>query len=281
MYRRRSAVTAALTACSTLLLMGGCQNNPREPGQPWTIHVTTIGGPDQFERTEQIAESLKSVPDLDADKLQVIHDGDGGQIYYGSYERYWDPATEAWQFEPDPHPDLALIQSLTYDGRTRPFQTAMLQEEAGSVGGDPEWEASRADGHWALQVAVFYNTETFQQRRQAAVQYCEILRERGLEAYYHHGTQMSTVVLGAFPEDAMQTVQGERQVAPGRRLSRSEAVIVHPRLKALREQFPHTLENGHRVRVTQYDTSGEERQVFRPSLVVELPEPENDSAIWN
>jgi hypothetical protein len=262
----------------------GCESaGSRGPQQTWTIHVATIGGPDQHARTKQIAESLEGLSELDGGTVRVVHDSDGGQIYYGNYTRWWDARTEQWRYEPDPHEDLAFIKSLTYDGKTLPFATAMLMEDAPRVVSQPEWDAREADGYWSLQVAVFYNTESFQRRHQAAAEYCELLRQQGHEAYCYHGTRTSTVLVGAFPEDAVHTVQKETVNLRGERVNTAETVIAYRSLQALRNQFPHTIENGHVINVIQYDRkTGEEIRTPQPSLIVKLPrtdQPE-EAAQW-
>jgi hypothetical protein len=54
-----------------------------------------------------------------------------------------------------------------------------------------------------LQVGVFEPTEEFWEYKQAALEFCELLRNKGYEAYYYHTDSASMVTVGTFDEDAV------------------------------------------------------------------------------
>jgi hypothetical protein len=253
---------AALTGCTT----------PGGERELFTIHCMQVGGANQYTVAESWAKALRDVPGLDAKRVRVAYDADGAHVCYGEYERVYDQWQRREFYRPDPKHDLELIRSLSPDNRQRPFALALVQALPPPAGAHPEWDADRVGGYWALQVAVFYSTETFRQPREAAVEYCAQLRNEGYEAYYAHKGDMSMVVIGSFSKLAVQNMQTDAPTPEGGTSARSENRIVDPRLRALMAKFPHNLENGHKVssRIRNPQTNAEEL-VPRPSFPVVLP----------
>jgi hypothetical protein len=244
----------------------------------WAVRCATYHGPDQYQQATALAEALKTVEGLKPELFDVLFDEDGAYVTYGRYERTWDVFRRTEVFRPDPQPDIELIQSLSYDQVTRPFAQARLHPLPAPAVGNPEWNAEDIDGYWSLQVAVFYNTDAMRSRRQAAADYCRILREQGEEAYYHHGPSVSAVMIGAFPREAVQSEQRTRFGVGGRRQTAVNR-IMDPRLASLMTRFPHNLENGHRVNdVIEDQQTKEKRRRPRPSVLVVLPRAERAEA---
>ena len=130
---------------------------------------------------------------------------------------------------------------------------------------------SPARGAWSLHVAVFYNTKDMKQRKKAAVEYCKLLRQQGEEAYYHHGPVNSSVCIGAFPERALRNVKVED---PYSGVMNVKTKIVDERLLKLKEKYPVSLENGHKINQIQRGSDGKvEKRVALESFVVEIPKP--------
>ena len=74
--------------------------------------------------------------------------------------------------------------------------------------GNPAWALSNLSAMYSLQVAVFEPTDVFWGFKQAAAQYCQVLRERGYEAYYHHTDASSMVTIGSFGPEAVRRGAG-------------------------------------------------------------------------
>ena len=269
---------AARGALSLAILVGvaGCEGmrGLGDRGEVWAIKCISTQGADQLATANYYAESLRLVDALNPELVQTTSDADLTHVFYGRYVQTTNPFTRQQVYRPAPDDDLALIKSLSADGVTRPFGAAHLLPLPSSDRsvGNPEWDAESLAGYWSLQVAVFYNTDTMQQRRQAAVDYCSELRKQGHEAYFYHGPSMSSVLLGAFPPNAMRAVQQEKRDLYGQTQRTSVNVIANARLRALQNEFPHNLENLHIVNDIQLNPeTGQEDRLPRPSIVVKLP----------
>ncbi len=269
MPRESRLTTGMILALAGLALCVGCA----QPGADvWAIKCISVDGPDQHTIANYYAESLRHVEALDADLVRVIFDEDFGNVYYGSYTLQHSPFSDQPTYHPDPAEDLELIKSLSADQVTRPFGAAHLMPVPADAVGNPAWDASRAEGYWSLQVGVFYNTETMQRRRQAAVDYCRLLRAKGEDAYYYHGPSMSSVLIGTFPRKAMMSIQRRQGTLEGKPKHVAEYRIIDRRLRALQAKYPHNLENLHVVSDLQLDTrTGKKERFPRPSVVVKLP----------
>lgn len=265
----RVLLTTALLALAGLTV--GCEGGSRERDF-WGIKCISIQGPQRYKLAKQLADSLQNVDGLDPKLIRVIQDDEGGHVFYGRYERRWGGGDGLEAFRPDPTEDLALIQSLSYDQRSRPFAGAALDPYPAAQIGEPEWDLATADGYWSLQIAVFYNTKNMQQRKHAAAEYCRLLRERGEEAFYYHGRVMSSVCVGTFPESAVETVSQRTIGLDGRDKVTAVNHIVDPRLRGLQQRYPFNLENGHKMYSVRINpTSGEQSRTARESFLVKLP----------
>jgi hypothetical protein len=105
----------------------------------------------------------------------------------------------------------------------------------------PEWEISNAKGYWSLNVGVFYNEGGMRERKKASEEYVKILRGEGVEAYFHHGAERSSVCVGAFPKEAIQTMQRSNPLTGALTVTNR---IVDARMLKLQEKYPHNLHNG-------------------------------------
>lgn len=267
---RSVRVTATGVVGLLLVLTGGC--NGSRGGEVHTIRCITVRAADAYTQAELMADSLKRVPQLADDLVSTRHHEQGSDVLYGRYTRRWDGLRQKVVFRPDPAADLQLIKSLSYDSQTRPFMLAALEPLDDPMAGAAGLDVANATGHWGLQVAVFYDTETFFQRRQAAIDYCRELRDGGYEAYVHHGPAKSSVIVGSFPEAAVAMTQRERQTLTGRTVVAGEVHIVDPALRQLKLRFPYNLENGHKMFTKEADPqTGRVRKVPHRSFVVELP----------
>ena len=221
------------------------------------------------------ADALKKVRGLSSRKVLAVHDEQESTLYYGDYRRVFNSATGENNYEPDPRPALEAIRSLSI-GNSRlpagavenwPFRFATIAQLPHEGSGHPEWNLDNAAGYWSLQVAVFYNVDEMRQRRRAAVEYCKLLREQGVDAYYHHGDQNSEVCVGLFPAEAVQQVT-EKDAYTG--ALRVGFKIADPRLMDLQKQHPHCIENGFKVYRGRSGAATVAREP-NPSFVVKCP----------
>lgn len=275
----RYATRIGRLLCGAALLVAGCESGgPRGGGtlgsedDVWAIRCTTLRGADQFRIAEGYAEALRRVAGLKADLVQVLASDDGTSVYYGRYRRVYGAEEAHEHYRPSPLRDLDTIRSLQVAGAEKwPFMLATMDVLPTYRPAHAEWDLNNQQaGYWSLHVAVFYNTDDFQSRRAAAEEYCRLLRERGEEAYYHHGTVNSSVYIGLFPKEAIRHVQREVPMA-GKVVATTE--IVDPQMQAAQQRFPESLHNGHRRYEVRRDpaTGAVRERLPTPSFPVRTP----------
>ena len=152
--------------------------------------------------------------------------------------------------------DLALIRQLGGPSGERYFARALPIRMPTPDVGNPEWRLDRADGVYTLQVASFEPTDKFWGFKRAGAEYCEFLRKKGHEAYYHHTQSASVVTVGAFGPEAVERRSDQRAYY-------SDTVDALQR----NELFRYNVVNGGVV----YVRDGQGRRVAMPSRLVEIP----------
>ncbi len=260
-----------LAGCEAAGPAGGAALGPRGDEDVWAIRCITLPGGGRERQAEQYAAALRKVRGLRPELVQVLTDEDGTSVFYGRYERFVE-ANGNVRYRPDPARDLDLIRRQKLDAPGAdiwPFILATLDVPPTFRSSHPEWDLTNVDGYWALQVAVFYNTETLRTRRAAAEEYCRLLRSQGESAYFHHGTVNSSVVIGPFPETAVATLRSENPLS--NRVTVTQR-IVDPAMLEAQKRFPHNLHNGHILSEVRRDAKGAVKErVPAPSFPVMLP----------
>ncbi|MFQ5806258.1 MAG: hypothetical protein ACE5I3_07405 [Phycisphaerae bacterium] len=275
-----------------LLLDGGCDvqggkmalRPSLDDEDVWAIRCLTLSGPNRFRVANSYADALKKVGGLKPELVRIFHEAGESVVYYGRYRRLYNAKNGTEAFRPGHLDDLDLIRRLSLNvpdpavgTRTVwPFRLATMDTLPTGRGAHPEWLLSNAPGYYSLQVAVFYNTEGMRQRKYAAEEYCKLLREQGEEAYYHHGRVNSSVCIGAFPEEAIQTFQYPDPLTGAIRV---KSKIVDERVLALQRKFPHNLHNGSTFyEITRDPKTGREHRDPHTSFAVEIPRAEQGAA---
>lgn len=244
------------------------------------IRCASLRGPQRFDQAKKCQESLRKVRGL-KDSLIAVFDEDGvSTVYYGKYKLIYDPKTGKESYDPDPTKDLELIRSLSVrmrgaDGRESdvwPFRLLTMATLPGPPCRYPEWELSRNPGTYSLQVGVFYNTGQFLQRKKAAEEYCKLLRDQKEEAWFHHGTTNSSVCIGSFPKDAIQSFRRENPLTGVLEFYNK---ITDEKLLALQKRFPYNYHNGHIFKQKTTDPkTGKRTDEPHQSFPVQVPRPE-------
>jgi len=233
--------------------------SPANQGERWTICCRRLSAPGHAQAAEMLGTMLRQVKQLNPQAVRVVTGPIESAVYYGEYRRVpARPGSDDLAFPPEYQRDIALIRSLT-DGVSTPFLAAQpeLIESPGARSEHPEWEATNAKGTHSLLIAVFYNTENFQQRKEVAEQYVSMLREEGFPAYYYHEPVKSFVFVGDFTEqDVIITPEGRK---PGPRV---EQLIARRE-----EEFRYFTQNGHIIKYIE----GPGREISPPSQIVPLP----------
>jgi hypothetical protein len=215
---------------------GGLFRTTERGGERWTIRCQRFEGPEHELRAETMARMLREVDGLKRDRVRVATDPSGSTLYYGEYRQVASSETGGWAFPPSMKQDMDLIQRLTLN-RQMPFALAypeLIDKEASGDAG--KWHISHCRGTHSLLIAIFYNTPTFNQRREVAEQYARQLREEGYPAYYYHEQVRSQVTVGDFEEsDLIRTPDGGWRLGP-----RVENLIARNE-----EAFRYVYENGY------------------------------------
>ncbi len=173
-------------------------------GSPWTIRCVEVRGPDRLNRINQVAGTLRRTPGIRPRDVIVTDDADGvARLYYGTYYRKTDPETGKRLVPKQLARDVELIKELGPPSGERYFIFARTVRVPTPDVGDPAWMLSSVDAAYSLQVGVFEPTDEFWDYKQAAADFCAALRDKGYEAYYHHGAGASMVTVGTFGEDAV------------------------------------------------------------------------------
>lgn len=269
-------MTSLLAACLGCETTGLNRAGPGRTGsdeEVWSIRCITLNTPDRFESARMYADALRQVPGLDPRLVQVISDEESTAVFYGRYRRIYDADSDEARFKPDHLQDLNKIQSLRLQNvDVWPFILATMDVLSTYESTHPEWNLENASGYWSLHVGVFYNTGEFRSRRSAAERYCEILRERGEEAYFHHGTSRSSVYVGTYPQEAVTEIRREDPLSGRLEVTNR---IVDPQMLAAQERFPHSLHNGHLYyEVTRARGEATPQRTPAPSFPVIIPRAE-------
>jgi hypothetical protein len=266
----------AAVGLGVAVFWSGCENGGNGGGlnllgqekgtQEWTICCMRTQVHNHQQICQSMANLLGKVDGLDPGKVRVKTTPSSSAIYYGSYYKVQDRDSDRLVFPPEYREDIKLIRSLTYN-RSNPFFGA--QPEV--VGGGPKstyhkWNVYNAKGDYTLHIAIFYNTGSFQQRKEAARQYVEALRQEGFNAYFWHGVVKSHVFVGDFYEkDVVHTAEGARF---GERVEKF--------VEEHEEEFKYATENG----VIRKRTTPEGEKVAPLSRLVAVPQQPGDARKW-
>ena len=237
---RAATILLAAWACGVLLGCGGAGGGLDTglfgPKVRYTVLLKQFhdNGHQDFAKTWK--ESLATGRGWE--DLYIITSGNHSELYWGNYTSRSKAERQC---------EIAKAHRRA-DG-VAPLLGAVVAIAPGTVAGPPEWDISRCPGTYSLLVAVFQDqpdaSPPYVGRREYAVAYCRRLREEGREAYYYHGPTSSSVTIGSFGPEAIETKQ-QLQRRPGQRRPAhiTRSVIVDPRLKALKNEFPNRLWNG-------------------------------------
>ncbi|GMV98259.1 MAG: hypothetical protein AMXMBFR83_26110 [Phycisphaerae bacterium] len=236
-------------------LFGGGASQER-----WTIRCARLQSPNHADMANVLAGMLRKVPQLKPREVRIVSTTGESVIYYGEYRKITArDGTPA--FPPEYQRDIELIRSLSYQNQT-PFFFAgpeLLASPEPVAGAGAEGDLSTARGAYSLQIAVFYNTGEFTQRKEAAEAYVKDLRRRGYPAYYYHEDPRSFVMVGDF--EAADLERGpDGQYRYGPRVQ--QFIARNP------EEFRYVTENGMKVKRRLTGPDGKEQVIIPESLLV-------------
>jgi len=267
---------------AALLLGSGCDSTGNSSGawgkpaaaasERWTINCLRSSAPNHVELCNGLAELLRRTNGIDSKAVRVQSDALGSTIYYGEYTRVAGAGGQL-VFPAKMQQDIDRISHLTYN-QTLPFGLAAPESLGGDTagGGEGQYNLTTARGKYSLLIAVFYNTPTFDQRREVAEQYTQQLRSEGVEAYVFHELVKSYVFVGSFGENALTTVRQPARSphvwTPAQTWEVSKEVQDFAAARA-GEEFLYLTENGHR----QKRVGPDGQSILVPSQLTRVPRP--------
>lgn len=274
-------VVGLFGACASLLV-SGCATldwggKPRDSAA-WTIRCIELQGPNRVENIRRFADTLRRTDGIDPEGIFTSDDSDGRAcLYYGRYYRPVDRRTGKRAAPKQMREALDLLRQLGDSTNRRYFLRALPVRMPTPDVGNPAWVLGNVRATYSLQVAIFEPADGFSEYKEVAARYCKSLRQRGYEAYYHHGSASSMVTVGSFGADAVRRADPDL----ARRHMRSDTAYISkvrysPAVLTLQreELLKHNLVNGaiHRVR----NPAGE--LIAIPSFLVRIPESRDPAA---
>lgn len=182
----------------------------------WTLYCASISGPDRISRMAQLKSYLMAKSPFK--DWYVVHDEQNSTLFYGFYGSVDKTERAAARA----HADRKAISEWK-DNDERPFAACFFTPITPPDPVAPaEWNLTNAPANavWSVQIAAFQDNA---QRKQAAVEAVKELRDKGVPAYFYHGQSISSVCIGAWPEEALkkQDMDGSHAV-----VDEDEAVLV-------------------------------------------------------
>lgn len=129
--------------------------------------------------------------------LELVHKNNNSDLYWGRYTSI-----------PSANSDLKAARNWRASKADRPiFPFPKVVLIPGKEVEMPEYNLLNVSkGYWTVLVAIFVDdpSQNFvgRDRQKNALVYCDFLRKKGYEAYYHHTPGRSQVTVGTFPENA-------------------------------------------------------------------------------
>ena len=248
---------------------------------PWTIECNAFEGRQRQELAERVAVLLAEVPELDPGLIEVKHDEDRSRVNYGVYPiKFAETKTGVFSKEVDDvksvlsdriRAELEFIRKLAIRDQY-PFIHARAIPIIREIRGPSAWDLRRAKGKYSLHVGVTYATPNLQDYKKAALQWVEVLRDSGHEAYYYDDPDEPrvSICVGSFGPDAIRT-----KMVTNPATNQEEPIQVYGQVvNDLRKQdpsFEYTLENGHKVFRKVENDKGKVERLPNLSFLIEIP----------
>jgi len=272
-------------------------------GARFTLFVDRLegasGGVGHIERAEKLKVKLMETSGLR--DWYVVHEANASLIYHGFYLEIDDSVADkaSRQSAAKAKAERNRVESLRAPGGTRPFfpRAIMVRLDSPDPDAPPEWNLANSPGYWTVQIGVYFGSP---ERKRVAVDAVREARKMGLDAYYYHGENVSSVCLGSFSIEAVE----EKAVQIGSDSETASVVVsnmpvpdevanlkdsqgnpmqvrktlttIHePQIKQILKSFPYHSVNGEVDIQTSKDSKTQQtKQIERPPLIVRIPRGE-------
>lgn len=232
---------------------------PSQLNSKWTIMLLHLKGSAQDPAINAVLRSVKAngVPEAFLETR-----GETALIVVGKYD---SPASS------DAQAMLKRVKEIVIDGQ-RPYMAAhMLPPPAQTLKGTvPEWDLRNAkakygkNAEFTLQVNIYTNpsgrasASELKEFQRAAEDAVRTLRKENAEAFYYHDQAGSTVTVGLFSQDELDS---GFSLKPG----------AGSGVRELQKKFPYAMVNGAGVKDKSIDAQGKPVESMRPSFIVRVP----------
>ncbi|MBL7221996.1 MAG: hypothetical protein ISS69_17950 [Phycisphaerae bacterium] len=220
---RGISVSGVLSVVLPVLLgtASGCGNMLAE--KQYTILLHTFAGPDHVQQSKLYRDKTRELAGWGG--LELVHRNNNSELYWGRYHSI-----------PSANADLKTARTWHAPNVTRaafPFPKVVLIP--GKEIEMPQYSLLNVSkGHWTVLVAIFVDdpSQGFigRNRQKHALEYCDFLRKKGYEAYYHHMPGRSQVTVGTFPENAVVV---EAQASPKPNVFIAKQVIKSDKMRKI------------------------------------------------
>ncbi len=267
----------------------------------WTLYCRVVTGPDHVARAKEYKNELIKASGMK--DWYVVHEEDQSVLYYGYYRAIAHPKDKK-ESDHAQSDRKAIDKLIDAQGNKIVPGSMFVAINAADPAAPAEWDLRNAKGDLTLEIAVYKEN---QGRKQAAVDSVKAARAQGIEAYYFHGPNASSVCIGAWPMSAIRQQDEDKAEAPDQtsdilvlpnRLPLPAGTVIKnrngdpihavapvfepldPSLIATMAKFPSRAVNGE-VTVTKVPdpATGQPRNVEDPSVVVPIPKQETASSV--
>jgi hypothetical protein len=172
----------------------------------YTLFCDVIRGPDHVIRAAQIKAQL--IQTTHSRAWHLIHTDDQSSLFFGYYRTFDDKQHDPGEFA-RAQGDHRWISEMKNSQGDLMFRSSMfLPLNNPDPEAPPQWNlaATPRTAFWSLQIGAYRGSP---ERKQYAVDAVRGLRAQGIEAYYFHGEEISSVCVGTWPIEAIKKQESD------------------------------------------------------------------------
>lgn len=244
---------------------GGGFNAEKSKQAKYTIVLMTFEGPGHVKRAKETRDRLAKATGMR--EMYLVHSENLSTLYHGYYGAisFDDNEAEAARAKSD----MAKLSQFK-NGEVAVFPGALfVMIPTPDPEAPREWDLRNAKGVYSLEIGAFKDRVD---RKEAAVSAVKEARGMGLEAYFYHGPTTSSVLVGAFPAEALKTIRPDVRID-----SDKELLVVPFKPKDLPESGEFLQADGTTAKVVEFRVEVTDLQL--KSLMKQFPEHAVNGAV--
>ncbi len=223
-----------------------------------TLYCYPVTGIDHVAQSKLLKDQVTTQTGLSG--FYIVHNETDSVLYHGYYKDFMSGRNP--QEKARAEADRQKIVKVTDRRGDQPFRGAtFVNIDTPEPEGPAEWNLANTpiDRMWSWQIAAYVESPL---RKQYAVDAVREARAQGIEAYYYHGENISSVCIGAFPAEALKAQDSEVQ---NRAMNSDRPLVVLPMpLPAGIKNDGYIIQDGKRV---QADIVVARAEVLDPKLL--------------